>query len=59
MKAKKTKTAKPTKAHKSGMLAARPSKGLERDNKGRPVPMAKRLAEDRAKAKAAAKTRKT
>ena len=46
MKAKKTK-------HKDGMLAKKPSKGLERDNKGRPIPMAKRLAEDRAKAKRA------
>ena len=45
-----------TKPHKSAMLhkpADHP--GLERDNKGRPIPMAKRLPEDRAKAKRAAK----
>lgn len=53
MKSKKTKLrAKP---QKDGMLAARPSKGLERDNKGRPIPMKKRLPEDRAKAKKAAR----
>ena len=53
----KSKKAKANKAwpHKSGMLAVKPSKGLERDNKGKPVPMKKRLAEDRAKAKKATK----
>jgi hypothetical protein len=48
-----------TKPHKSAMLhkpADHP--GLERDNKGRPIPMAKRLPEDRAKAKRAAKRKK-
>jgi hypothetical protein len=35
-----------------------PAKGLERDSKGKPIPMKKRLAEDRAEARAAAK-RKT
>ena len=39
--------------HKPGMLAHTPSKGLERDSQGRPIPMAKRLPEDRAKAKKA------
>ena len=53
MKTKKAKSKK--KSVKSGMLAAKPSKGLERDNKGKPIAMKKRLAEDRAKAKKAAK----
>jgi hypothetical protein len=52
MKTKKTKSKK-AKTHKSGMLAVKPSKGLERDNKGKPIPMKKRLPEDRAKAKKA------
>jgi hypothetical protein len=51
MKSKKAKTKK----HKSGMLAVKPSKGLERDNKGRPIPMKKRLPQDRAKAKKASR----
>ena len=55
MKAKKSKSKK----HKDGMLArGTPSKGLERDNTGKPIPMKKRLAEDRAKAHAAAKRKK-
>jgi hypothetical protein len=52
MKTKKTKSKK-SKPHKAGMLAVKPSKGLERDNKGKPIPMKKRLPEDRAKAKKA------
>jgi hypothetical protein len=59
MKTKKTKSKKPaskkTKTHKAGMLAVKPSKGLERDNTGKPIPMKKRLPEDRAKAKKIAK----
>ena len=50
----KTKTTK-SKKHKPGMLAAKPSKGLERDNRGGAIPMAKRLPEDRAKAKKASR----
>ena len=50
-KTKKTKSKK----HKSGMLAVKPSKGLERDSTGKPIPMKKRLPEDRAKAKKAAR----
>jgi hypothetical protein len=53
-KSKRTKSKK-AKTHKAGMLAVKPSKGLERDNKGKPIPMKKRLPEDRAKAKKAAK----
>jgi hypothetical protein len=52
MKTKKTKSKK-SKPHKAAMLAVKPSKGLERDNKGKPIPMKKRLPEDRAKAKKA------
>jgi hypothetical protein len=33
--------------------------GMERDDKGRAIPMAQRLSEDRAKAKRAAARRKT
>jgi hypothetical protein len=40
-----------SKKHKRGMLAKTPSKGLERDNTGRPIPIKDRLPEDRAKAK--------
>ena len=55
MKAKKSKTKK----HKDGMLArGTASKGLERDNTGKPIPMKKRLAEDRAKARATTKRKK-
>ena len=58
MKSKKRKAKKHTNSMRS---PSHPAKGLERDNKGRPVPMKKRLAEDRAEAHAAAKrkTRKT
>ncbi len=56
MKTKKTKSKKTKpQTHKAGMLAVKPSKGLERDNKGKPIPMKKRLPEDRAKAKKVAK----
>lgn len=56
MKSKKRKT----KTHTDSMRSppSHPAKGLERDNKGKPIPMKKRLAEDRAEAHAAAK-RKT
>ncbi|HEX3674148.1 MAG TPA: hypothetical protein VHU87_07720 [Rhizomicrobium sp.] len=50
---------KNTKTHKEGMLhkpAAHP--GLERDSKGKPIPMKKRLSEDRASAKRAVKATK-
>ena len=51
MKAKKKKSAR-----KDSMRAhGHPAKGLERDNKGKPVPMTKRLKADRAEAHAAAK----
>jgi hypothetical protein len=52
--AAKKKKSKKAKKHKDGMLAAKPSKGLERDNTGKSIPMKKRLPEDRAKAKKAA-----
>jgi hypothetical protein len=40
--------------HKPGMLTPSPDHpGLERDSKGDPVPMAKRLPEDRRRAKKA------
>jgi hypothetical protein len=59
MKSKKRKTRKRPDAMRAP--AAHPAKGLERDNKGKPIPMKKRLTEDRAEAHAAAKrkTRKT
>ena len=47
------------KPHKAGMLhkpSAHP--GLERDNTGKPVPMAERLSEDRAAAKRSAARKK-
>jgi len=54
MKAKKKKSTR-----KDSMRAhGHPAKGLERDNKGKPIPMKKRLKADRAEAHAAAK-RKT
>ena len=52
MKSKKRKTKKHTDSMRS---PTHPAKGLERDNKGKPVPMKKRLAEDRAEAHSAAK----
>jgi len=55
MKSQKRKTKK----HVDSMRSpSHPAKGLERDSKGKPIPMKKRLAEDRAEARAAAK-RKT
>ena len=55
MKSKKRKT----KTHPDSMRSpSHPAKGLERDSKGKPILMKKRLAEDRAEAHAAAK-RKT
>ena len=54
MKAKKKKSAR-----KDSMRAhGHPAKGLERDSRGKPIPMQKRLKADRAEAHAAAK-RKT
>lgn len=48
-----------SKKHTGSMRSpAHPAKGLERDNKGTPIPMKKRLAEDRAEAHAAAKRKK-
>lgn len=59
MKSKKRKTKKHADAMRSP--PSHPARGLERDNKGKPITMKKRLAEDRAEAHAAAKrkTRKT
>jgi len=55
MKAKSRKAKK----HPDSMRSqSRPAKGLERDSKGKPIPIKKRLPEDRAEAHAAAK-RKT
>ncbi len=53
------KPAKKKSAPHRGMLhkpSVRP--GLERDNKGKPIPMAKRLSEDRSAAKRSAKAKK-
>jgi len=42
--------------HKPGMLPPSPEHpGLERDNNGRPIPMADRLPEDRRRAKRASR----
>ncbi|HEY7978134.1 MAG TPA: hypothetical protein VID67_08060 [Rhizomicrobium sp.] len=55
MKSRKRKANKHTDSMRS---LSHPAKGLERDSKGKPIPMKKRLNEDRAEARAAAK-RKT
>jgi hypothetical protein len=47
---------KKSKHHKPGMLTPSPDHpGLERDNKGEPIAMAKRLPEDRRRAKKASR----
>jgi hypothetical protein len=56
MKSRKRKAKKRSNAMRAP--SSHPAKGLERDSKGKPIPMKKRLAEDRAEAHAAAK-RKT